>query len=138
MGEFRCKRMRRSRYIERNIVFNIEGEERFGKFIESKVDLRVEEPLKTLGMSFYRNRIESQFEFGREDDEANERYRSVRIQIKDFCDTHLNSYWTWKDQRFGSSFDRNNVVYKLELFFEEEADLELFLKDCGTLIKLAN
>lgn len=145
MSEIRCTMMRRSKFIDRNMVFKIEFDE-YMKRYETSVVLRTE--FKELGVAFLRNKVTSRFEIK----EANKLsgpsnkftkrakqpdFSDIKEQITEFCDIRLEGYWTWKVQ---SKKDRDDPEYlnvTLEMFFEHESDLELFLKECGTIIKLA-
>jgi hypothetical protein len=131
----KCTRIRQSRFIERDIVFNISYEEALKRF-EKSVSLRP--GFEEIGMKFFRNRVETRFDYGESpsDRKAGEMEAfKIRESIKEFCDTKVTGYWTWKFQT-RRKHDEEGYEFQIDLMFEETQDMELWLKDHGVLLKL--
>jgi hypothetical protein len=130
----KCTRVRQSRFIDRDIVFDIEVDSTFGadRRLEKSVKLRKE--FTELGMAFHRNRVELRFAVERGNRDSPE-WHTLRDGVKEFCDTKLSGYWSWKIKRVNNR-ENDDFIYEIDLFFEHEADLALWLKDQGQIIKL--
>lgn len=132
MSDIVCHLICHSKFIDRDIVFDIKIEENFGHRIEKSVKLRKE--FKDLGTAFCLNRVELKFSCDQERKHTT-KLSDIRDDIKKFCDTRLEGYWSWK---FKGRNDRKSdqYLYDMELFFERKDDMDLWLKDQGMMIKL--
>lgn len=129
MSDLTCVHVRRSRFIDREIVFNIKRDEIMS--YELNVCLRKE--MMELGLAFFRNRVELFFTTPRDKRNTKE-INLVKDKIREFCDSQLTGYWTWKYQQRPLEDDATSI--QIELMFEKEEELELFLKDHGTIVRL--
>lgn len=129
MSDLTCVHVRRSRFIERDIVFNIKRDE----IVNHEINVSLRKEMMDLGLSFFRNRVELFFTADYENRNTRE-MRSIKDRIREFCDSRFEGYWTWKyQQRRG---DVDDTLFQLELMFEKEEELELFLKEHGTIVRL--
>jgi hypothetical protein len=129
MSDLVCTHVRRSRFIDRDIVFDIKREDHMPEW-ERSISLRKE--MKDLGMAFFRNRVELRFTIPRES--KSDEFRQIRERVKEFCDSKLTGHWTWKISN--RNIDGMTRSLELDLMFEKEDELELFLKDHGTIVRL--
>lgn len=135
MENLTCTRIRHSKFIDRDIVFEIDVDDTFGgeRRIEKSVKLRKE--FNELGMAFHRNRVELRFNSERVNRDSPE-WQKLRESIKESCDTKCEGYWSWKIKRMN---DRNSdrILYELDLFFEYKTDMDLWLKEHGLILRLS-
>jgi hypothetical protein len=136
-----CTKMRQSKFISRETVFDIKLDE-FMQRHETSVKINSE--FKELGKAFMLNRVEASFRLeqieepikgGRTRLKDVTTIETIKDQIHEFCETNLQGYWTWK---LKSKNGPDCRMYHIDMFFEQVDDLDLFLKDCGLLIKIAN
>lgn len=130
MSELTCTYVRRSRFIDRNIVFNIKYDDH-GMGHETSVQLRKE--MTELGLAFFSNRVELRFTLERKD-RRNDDWTKLRERVKEFCETKCTGYWSWKLRQ--RNLDSDAFGLEMDLLFENEADLELFLKEQALIIRL--
>jgi hypothetical protein len=137
MSDLTCTRVRRSKFIDRDVVFDITIDDPLGYGGERRIEtsLKLRKEFNKLGMAFHRNRVELRFTLERTPKNDQSSWVALKEQVKEFCDSRLEGYWTWKLRRYN---DRDTDGYKLEmdLMFEHEADMKLWLKDHGMIIRL--
>ena len=129
MSDLTCVHVRRSRFIERDIVFNIKRDE----IMNYEVNVSLRKEMMDLGLALFRNRVEVHLKTSRQNRNTSE-IRQVKDRIREFCDSRFQGYWTWKYQQRPIEDDETSV--QIELMFEKEEELELFLKEHGTIIRL--
>lgn len=139
MTDLICTRVRQSLFIDRDIVFDIDSDDKFGgqfNRLERSVKLRAE--FKDLGMNFNRHRVELRFDMERTPAaNRSSSYRDLCEQIKDFCDTRCSGFWSWKHKRRSSECGNWHHL-DLDLFFEHEEDMKTWIKDHGIIIRLTH
>ena len=137
MDHLTCTRVRQSRFIDRDVVFDIDYDDRMGfggdRRIEKSMKLRKE--FKDLGMAFHRHRVELRFDASRENRDTPE-WMVLRERVKEFCDTKCQGYWTWKTKRMASRTS-DDYTFEMDLMFEHEEDMKLWLKEHGLIIRLS-
>lgn len=129
MSDLTCVHVRRSRFIDREIVFNIKRDE----IMNYEVNVSLRKEMMDLGLALFRNRVEVHLKTARQNRNSKE-INQVKDRIREFCDSRLQGYWTWKYQQRPIEDDETSV--QIELMFEKEEELELFLKEHGTIIRL--
>lgn len=135
MENLTCTRIRQSKFIDRDIVFNIDVDITFGndRRLEKSVKLRKE--FSDLGMAFHRHRVELRFTAPRTARDSSD-WHNLRESVKEFCDTRCEGYWSWKIKRLNDR-ETDNYLYELDLFFEHKADMDLWLKEHGLILRLS-
>jgi len=130
-----CEQIRQSKFIDRDIVFDIKSDDTFGslKRIEKSVKLRKE--FKDLGVAFCLNRVELKFSCDYLNKNTGE-WETLRNDIKNFCDTKLDGYWSWKIKGRNAQ-DSDRYFYEIDLFFEHANDMNLWLKEHGLILRLS-
>lgn len=131
-----CEQIRRSKFIDRDIVFDIRYDDAFSnlKRIEKSVKLRKE--FKDLGVAFCLNRVELRFTCDYATSQTHE-WSDMRDRIKNFCDTKLEGYWTWKIKSRSVRDQHQKYLYEMDLFFELKEDMDLWLKEQGLILRLS-
>lgn len=124
-------------FIDRDIVFEIDFDDKMQLGPERRIErsMKLREEFKELGMSFHRNRVELRFDLDR-GDRHGEEWHALKERVKEFCDSKLEGFWTWKLRRLNA---RDTDGYKLEmdLMFEHESDMETWLKEHGLILRLS-
>ena len=135
MNDIVCHSVRHSKFIDRDIVFDITSDDTFGKLkrIETSVKLRNE--FKDLGVAFHLNRVEMKFSCSISTSKTDE-WAELRESIRKFCDTRLEGYWSWKIKSHMSK-TTDQYLYDMELFFERREDMDLWLKEQGLVLRLS-
>ena len=137
MTHLTCTRIRQSRFIDRDIVFDIDFDDKMQMGPERRIErcVKLRKEFKELGMAFHRHRVELRFNLSR-DDRHGEEWWDLKERVKEFCDSKVTGYWTWKLRRLS---DRETDGYKMEmdLMFENEVDMQLWLKEHGLIIRLS-
>lgn len=130
-----CHSIRHSKFIDRDIVFDITLDETFGKLNRVETSVKLRKEFKDLGVAFHLNRVELRFSCGNSTRKTSE-WAEIRESIKNFCDTRLEGYWSWKIKgHMKGPTDR--YLYDMDLLFERREDLELWLKEQGTMLRLS-
>ena len=137
MSELTCIRVRQSKFIDRDIVFDIVSEDPMKMGVERRFEssLKLREEFKELGMAFHRNRVELRFTLTRDVRNDMTPWKNLKEQVSEFCDSRLSGYWTWKLKRYNDQ-DTDGYQMHMDLMFEHEADMQLWLKDHGLIIRL--
>lgn len=138
MTTLNCLHVRHAKFIDRDIVFNIDFDDRFGGGLRGRIEKSVQlrEEFKELGMAFHRNRVEVRFQVSYENRNSDE-YRLLTNKVKEFCDTRCEGYWSWKFKRTTVEEDRRETYnYEMDLFFEHRDDMDLWLKEQGLVFRL--
>lgn len=131
-----CTRVRQSHFIDRDIVFEIDFDDKMkmGRERVSERSVKLRKEFADLGMAFHRNRVELRFEVDYDDRDCAE-WPELKEKVTEFCDSRLTGYWTWKLRRRTLN-GGNSYQFEMDLMFEHEADMQLWLKDHGMIIRL--
>lgn len=137
MTDLICTRVRQSHFIDRDIVFDIDFDDKMkmGRERCPERSVRLREEFNDLGIAFNRHRVELRFEVAYEDRD-NAEWPELKEQVKEFCDARCEGFWTWKLLR-RSLRSGDGYQFEMDLMFEHEADMQLWLKEHGLIIRLA-
>jgi hypothetical protein len=145
MANFRCMIARRCRFIARDAIYLPVPEDKTG----NARSFTVKPGFEALAMAFKRNRVMLTFDITNISNDSQYRepkeFVEIREGISAFCDAHATGMWTWSYKYSnGSTYDtalsrRVNEdigTAAMTVQFENEQDIDVFLRQCAVIIKL--
>lgn len=144
MADITFGTIRRSRYISRK-VYEHPSEHNNAPTWDAKPGF------EDLIQKFLRNQVVMDFTISNLADsptrtETDEKLDHAESMINEYCDSTCTGFWSrYRTYHRNGSYDVNTNQYqyhntasgKIIIYFENEADLEPFLKNCATVLKLS-